>query len=110
MNPLVRLGSLILGLVLGIGTGLATTLLHTHGWGLLLGVLASAAVLVGASMTPRIGFTIGWLLVVARAALARPEGDFLISADLSGFLLLGWSMVLVLATLVALGATRGRAT
>ena len=94
-------GSLVLGtLVLGAVTGTAAVLVHT-GWAwLVLGVLAAAATLRWLPPNgPRIGFAVGWCIAVARGTLARPEGDYLVSADAQGWTLRGASLAVLVAAL-----------
>ncbi|MFN8194379.1 MAG: hypothetical protein U0R80_08865 [Nocardioidaceae bacterium] len=92
---LVCLGVLLLGLV----TGLAAVLVHDRWWGLLVAV---AGTLAGLRLVQRgllrFCYVAGWVLVVVLASVPRP--DYLVSADLEGYLLLALAPVLVVVALV----------
>lgn len=93
------LGAVVVGAV----TGLAVVLVHT-GWAwLAVAALAAAATLRWLPPDgPRVGFAVGWCVVVARGVLARPEGDYLVSADAAGWTLLALSLVVLLGALATL--------
>jgi hypothetical protein len=97
----------LLGLV-GGASGLAAVVLHAEVWGWALAVLS---VLVTALALPprwwaRLPFCWGWSAVVLWLARARPEGDYLISADRWGYGLLG--VALVVAAIGVSGLARRR--
>lgn len=100
-------------LALGAVVGLATVVLHQT-WALL--VLAAAACVAVLVALPRAwwsrpAFVAGFGLLVLRALLPRPEGDFLVAADPAGYALLGLTLGLVVAGLAgARGATPGPGT
>lgn len=84
-------------LTLGAVVGLATVVLHQT-WGLLaLAAVACLAVLVALppAWWSRPAFVAGFGLLVLRALLPRPEGDFLVAADPAGYALLGLTLGLV---------------
>lgn len=106
MRPVVALGLLLAGAVVAV----ATVALHTIWWGLLLGALATAATMV--ALPPgwwlRAAFGVGWTGVVGYLSVPRPEGDYLISSDPSGYLLLGLALVVLMASLLTLPRPAGR--
>ena len=84
-------------LVVGAATGIATIALHTIGWGL---ALATVATVVAAYALPpgwwsRLPFCLGWAVLVGWLSIPQPEGDYLVSEDLSGYAVLGLGLVLV---------------
>ena len=96
--------------VVGLVSGAAGTLLHQEWWGL---ALAVAAGLASLSWLPpgvvRLAFAGGWCLAVARGALERPGGGFLIVSDAPGWSWLAASFVLLLAALLTVrGGDRER--
>jgi hypothetical protein len=98
---LVRAGVVLGMLAVGLATGLAVVLLHDRVLGLLLGLAATAATVVAApGGARRLGFVAGWAAIVVYAAVPRPEGDYLLAADLEGYLLLAAVPVLVVVALV----------
>ncbi|MFD0806639.1 hypothetical protein ACFQ0K_11125 [Nocardioides caeni] len=75
--------------VLGAAVSVCVVALHGYVWGLLLGLAATAAMLVALPGGPlRLGFAAGWALVLAVAAPARAEGDYLVAGDVPGYALL----------------------
>ena len=99
-----------LALVVGVLSGAAGTLLHQQWWGLVLALGAGLACL--AWLPPgglRLAFAIGWCASVARGAIERPGGGFLIASDVTGWSWLAASFVLLggaLATVRGGGAGR----
>lgn len=104
--------ALVVGLVglVGVVSGVAGTLLHQHWWGL---ALALATALVVLAWLPpgvvRVGFAVGWCVAVARGALERPAGGFLIGSDAPGWSFIAGSLVLLVAALVTVWSPRGQA-
>ncbi|WP_193608875.1 DUF6113 family protein [Nocardioides lijunqiniae] len=100
MRALVALGLL----VLGAATGLATVVLHSAWWGLMLGVAATAASL--AALPPgwwaRTAFGLAWAVTVGYFSVRLGEGDYLVSANLPGYLLLGGAMAVLVVSLATL--------
>ncbi|MEQ6902527.1 DUF6113 family protein [Nocardioides sp. YIM 152588] len=95
-------------LPLGAAVGTCTVLLHDYWWGMVLGLAATAATLVALpGGWGRVPFGAAWSVVVVVLSLSRPEGDFLVSADVAGYLLLLGVPVVLVAGLVGV---RGRAT
>ncbi len=106
---LLRRGLLaVLCLLGGAAVSTCTVLLHDYAWGLALGVVTTAALLV--ALPPgwwaRLAFAVGWVVVLWQATTQRPEGDYLVSSDASGYALLVAGMVVLAAGFV--GLTRRR--
>ncbi|WP_432477291.1 hypothetical protein [Nocardioides sp. GXQ0305] len=89
-------------LVAGAASGVAAVAVHGHWWGLPLAAVAVLVTLVavGPGWSTRLPFAVGFVGVVARLSLTRPEGDFVLAADAPGYLLL-------LLTLVVAGFALG---
>ena len=87
-----------MALMAGLATGLGTVALHQGWWGLALALATTAALLVAAppGIWSRVPFAVGYAGVVGLASVPRPEGDYLLAADVEGYLVLG-------AALAALG-------
>ena len=96
-----------LALVVGLVSGAAGTLLHQQWWGLALALVAGLACL---SWLPpggvRLAFAVGWCLSVARGAIERPAGGFLIASDATGWAWLSCSFVLLVAALATVRGDR----
>ncbi len=102
-HGLIALGTLTLGLVVGI----AAVALHTHWWGLALATAAAATTTY--ALPPgwaRVPFALGCAAAVGYLALPRAEGDYVVAGDTSGYLLLGLTLVLAVAALVTLPPVR----
>jgi hypothetical protein len=96
-------------LVVGLVSGAAGTLVHQRWWGLVLALSAALAALAWLPAGgPRLALALGWSVPVARGALERPAGGFLIGADAVGWSFLAGSAVLLVAA--ALTAGNGRRT
>lgn len=94
-------------LLVALFSSVASVLLHGHAWGLGLAWAAGAAALWALPRTwwGRPVFAFGWLVVLLVVLFPRPEGDFLIADDLSGYLLLASGVVF---TVVAVLGVRPR--
>lgn len=107
-------------LVLGGAVAVASLAVHRD----LLGGFPAGLVLVAATSVyvawvlrrftatgrPAASYCLGWLLVLTYVLVGRPEGDFVIAADLEGYALIGVGLVLVVllvSSLVGRGAARG---
>ena len=103
-RALTTVGALVLGLVVG----LAGVAVHPTWWGL---VLAVAATLTAAAALPggrvRLAFALGWVALVVWVMFPRDEGDYVTSADLHGYALLGLGAALLMATVVTLPRRSG---
>lgn len=101
--------ALLVALLAGVVSGAATVLVHTSWWSMALGLAAALASVVWLSGAARVGFALGWGVALLRASTPRPEGDYLVSADASGWTLLACSLVLVTGALVVAARASGRA-
>lgn len=86
-------------LLVGGGAALCTVALHQRWWGLAIGLAAAAATLVAlpAGWWGRFAFALGWAAGVAVLTPQRPEGDFLIASDASGYVVLATAVVVFFA-------------
>ncbi|TIC86301.1 hypothetical protein E8D34_11535 [Nocardioides sp. GY 10113] len=99
MRILLALGALLLG----VGVAVCTVLLHSYWWGMALGLAATAATLVALpGGWGRAPFGAAWAVVTFVLSMSRAEGDFLVSGDLSGYLLLAAVPAVLVAGLVGL--------
>jgi hypothetical protein len=100
----MRLLAYVLALVLGFAAGIAAIAVHRSPAGILLG-LGTAVVVIWAlrQWLPRAAaaFAAGWLVPLLVAVAGRGEGDYAVSSDLHGWLLIGSGFV-VLVTGIAL--------
>jgi hypothetical protein len=94
----------VLSLGAGVVVGCAAVLLHSYWWGLLVGILATAALMVAipGGWWRRLPFALGWVAVVLLLAGERSEGDVLVAQTTSGYLLLGAGVGVLLAGVVGL--------
>ena len=102
-----------LGLALaGAATGIATVALHQIGWGLALGLAASAVTMLAlpGGWWSRLAFAVGWDVVVGWLTVPRPEGDYVISQDLPGYAVLGAALVLLVVGVATLPRPGGPAS
>ena len=109
MNRLLR-GAIVLGCVLlGSVLAIATTAVHATWWGLPLGLSATAATLV--ALPPRGWFrapyAVAWMLTVGGLSFPRPEGDYVISSDARGYVLLGSAVLLPLWAILSTARPAG---
>lgn len=95
-------------LLAGLAVGLASVLLHPLWWGLPLVVAATGSSLLAlpAGWGARLPFGVGFTGTVGYLATPRPEGDFVVAADLRGYLLLGWALAVLVASVVTLRVRR----
>ena len=94
--------------MLGVLVGGATVLTHGRTPGLVLGLVASAAVawaLPGGWAT-RFAFTTGWVVALGYALLPRGAGGYLVGSDPRGYVLLGAGLTLMLVGIVTVRPLR----
>jgi Family of unknown function (DUF6113) len=102
----------LLSLLTGAVTGLAAVTVHRELFpaGLVLALAATFAVLWWLRRSPwshtAASFALGWVVVLGVVLAGRPEGDYLIAADLPGYALLAASLVMVLVGLLAAAGRR----
>ncbi|MFC5728838.1 MULTISPECIES: DUF6113 family protein [Nocardioides] len=111
MRAALRAALVVPCLVLGSAMSLCTVLLHDYWWGLGLGIAATAATLVAlpAGWGTRLPFATGWAVALLLVTPERPEGDYLVSGDPSGYLLLGAGIAVFGAGFTGLMPRRGAA-
>ena len=110
----------VVALVLGVAVGVASLAVHRDELGGLpagLLLVAVTSVYVGWALrrfgaTGRVAasYGVGWLAVLTYVLVGRPEGDFVIAADVDGYTLIGVGLVVVVllvSALVGRGAPRG---
>lgn len=104
MKVIVAAATLVLGLVVG----LSSVAVHQRWWGLALAIAATTvtayALLPG--WWARMPFAFGWVAIVAYVAFPRGEGDYAISTDVPGYVLLGLAVALLVAAAVTLQPLR----
>ena len=95
-------------LILGLVVGLSSVALHQRWWGLPLAIAATVttAYALAPGWWARMPFAFGWVAIVAYLAFPRGEGDYAISADVPGYLLLGFAVALLVAATVTLRPVR----
>jgi hypothetical protein len=103
--------------LLGAAVALAAVAVHrTTVTGLPLGLLLAAAASLSAgwwlrgSRRPRLAVTyaVGWILVFALALQGRPEGDFVLAADPTGYALMAVSLGVLALGVWGLASRPGR--
>ena len=99
---LLLLLAAVVALLGGALVGVAAAVLSSWWWGLALGVAATIAAAVAAppGLRGRVPFCAGWAVVVARLALRRPEGDYVLADGTAAYVLLALAVALVTAALV----------
>ncbi len=106
MRLLVALGLL----VVGAGTAVATVAVHQLAWGLPLAV--AATLLTVAALPPgwwsRLAFVVGWVAMLGWLSVPRPEGDYLLSTDVRGYLVLGLGLLVLVIGVGTLPRPQGR--
>ena len=104
VKPLAALALLVAGAV----TGVATVALHELAWGLALGLAATLVTVL--ALPPgwwsRLAFVAGWDALVAWLTMPRTEGDYVISQDVPGYVVLGVGLVLLVVAIATLPRPR----
>jgi len=89
--------------IVGFVIGVAAVAVHARWWGL---TLAAGAALAGVlALRPglqRVAYAAGWIVATALAVVPRPEGDYAVASDVSGYLFLALGVVLVILALATL--------
>ncbi|MEJ7833682.1 MAG: DUF6113 family protein [Nocardioides sp.] len=95
-------------LAVGVAVGLASVAVHETWWGLplVLAATSSAAYALPAGLWSRVSFALGWTGTVGWLTVPRPEGDYAIASNPSGYVLLGFALALVVAAIVTLPPPR----
>ena len=106
MKVLAATGAFVLGLVVG----LSSVALHHYWWGLLLAIAATSAAAhaLPAGWWARMPFAVAWVAIVGYLAVPRDEGDYVIAGDVQGYVLLGFAVALLVASMVTLQPIRRR--
>lgn len=99
-------------LLAGVVSAVAAVAVHLRWWGLLLGVVAVLAVLMGlpTGWTTRLPYGVGFGLGIGRLAVTRPEGDIVITGNAAGYAVLVLGVAVVVASVATLprpGTPRG---
>jgi hypothetical protein len=103
-------------LLLGLVVSLGALVVHRSAFplGLLLALVSSLGVpwwlLRSGSPRTAVSYVVGWLLLLGLAVIGRPEGDYVLAADVRGYGLLGGGFVLVAFGVVSFAGGRGRRT
>ena len=110
MRLLGRLLALVLALASGVAVGVATLALHRSTTGVVIAMTTTLAVMWAIHWWVAGGapaFAAGWLTALLVAVAGRGEGDYVVSADAWGWLLMGFGVV-VLVTGFAWGRLPAR--
>jgi hypothetical protein len=100
----LRAGLVLVALLLGLLTGVAAIVVHQWALGLLLAAVASVtAVRALRAWVPAasLAFAAGWLTPLIVGLKGRGEGDYVVSSALSGHLLIGLGLVILVTGLVS---------
>ncbi|MEO5853949.1 MAG: hypothetical protein ABIQ15_15690 [Nocardioides sp.] len=111
MTLLLRLVLTVALALGGAATAVAGIAVHSEPWGWPLAVLAptAAALALPRGWWSRLPWCVAWSGVVLTSASSRPEGDYVISADVSGYGLLAVALAGLVLGLVGLTPRRARA-
>jgi hypothetical protein len=95
-------------LMAGLATGILTVAVHQRWWSLALGVSVALLLLLTAprGWWTRLPYGLGFAGAVGLLAVPRPEGDYLIAADLEGFIVLGTAVVVLVGSVATLPRPR----
>lgn len=99
-----RVALLLAGLLLGLLAGVASIAVHQSWLGLLLATVSSVAgVHALRQWLPRaaLTFTAGWLVPLLAGLKGRGEGDYAVSGNLLGYVLVALGFVMLVAGLVS---------
>ncbi len=110
MRLLTRGAAALVVLALGAGTAIASVAVHELGWGLPLAVAATLLTLLAlpAGWWTRLPFALGWTGLVAWVVSPRPEGDYVISSDVQGYVVIGLALLVLVLGIATLPRPRAR--
>ncbi|GAB2746607.1 hypothetical protein [Nocardioides pakistanensis] len=106
----MRILGVALSLLLGLAAGIAAIAVHRSSPGLVLGVGTALVALWALRLwlpAAAAGFAAGWLAALVVAVAGRGEGDYVVSSDLRGWMLIGGGFA-VLVTGILLGRAPAR--
>jgi hypothetical protein len=90
-------------LLAGAVTGVTAVALHELVWGFVLGAVATVVTVYALPAGwLRMGFVLGWVVIVGWLTVPRAEGDYLISQDWQGYALLGIGIAALVAGVATL--------
>lgn len=98
MRLLARLLALLLALVTGVAVGVATLAVHRSATGVIIAMATTLVVMWAVHWWVAGGapaFAAGWLTALLVAVAGRGEGDYVVSADARGWLLMGFGVVVL---------------
>ena len=97
-----------LALMAGLATGVLIVAVHQRWWSLALGMSVALLLLVCAprGWWTRLPYGLGYAGAVGLLAVPRPEGDYLVAADLKGFVVLGTAVVVLVLSVATLPRPR----
>lgn len=95
-------------LMAGAATGIGTVAVHQTWWLLALAGAATVAVLIACppGLWTRVPFAVGYAGMVGVASVPRPEGDYLLGANLEGYAVLGTAVGVIVVSLATLRRPR----
>ena len=95
-------------LIAGVVVGGASVVVHDTWVGFVLATSATASCswALPGGWVARLPFGVGWVAVLAYVLHPRPEGDYLVAADLRGYLLMGFGLALLLFSIVTVRPIR----
>jgi hypothetical protein len=93
---------------LGVVLGLFSVFVHQRLPGLVLGLLATAAVTwaLPGGWTWRFPFAAGWVAFLGYALLPRAGGGYLVASDVRGYVLLGFGLLVLVIGIVTVRPLR----
>lgn len=111
MTGVARVAAALVAALLGAACVFAALFVHRSWWGCLL--VWAVALVVQAALSPhwygRAAFASGWVGLLSLGLQTRPEGDYLVAADVWGYLLLATVPVLLVGAVVGAFGGRGAA-
>lgn len=104
LAPVRRVAAALASAAVGAATGIATVAVHDWWWGLALAAVTTvlAALALPPGWSARLAYGLGWDGLVGWLTVPRPEGDYVISADVQGYAVLGLGLVLLVGCVATL--------